>query len=273
MRAGGRILMIFGVVLGIIAAVATFFIITRSAPPEGGDSVLDTETVIVAFQTIEPWQPIPVDAIGPNEYPIPIPADAVLAQMPNDAPDPTTGITETVSGQEFVAGKISNTRIYPGQIIVTSQLVNKELEETRLGLGGDLSYIIPEGQVAIALNVDALSSIAGGLKSGDQVDIIGSYLIEAENEEEDDIDVTQIFMQKVQILRVGPWAVTEEGTEEQQGSGIVTILLEPQQALELKKITEDVRWQFVLRSITDQTDFVTDPVDDAYLIETFTLTP
>ncbi|MBA3533309.1 MAG: Flp pilus assembly protein CpaB [Ardenticatenales bacterium] len=269
MRAGGRILMIFGVVLGIIAAGVTFLFLRNAAPADSGD-LLETQTVIIAFQTIEPWQPIPVDAVGPNEYPIPIPADAVLAEMPSDAPpDPTTGITDTVSGIEFVAGKISNTRIYPGQIIVTSQLVNKELEEQRLGLGGTLSYIIPDGQVAMAIPIDLVSSIAGGLRSGDQVDIIGTYLLTADDGGTSEI--TQFFLQRLQILRVGPWTVGPDGDE--APGGIVTVLIEPQQALELKKIIENASWMFVLRSITDEADHVVEPVDDQYLIEQFNLQP
>lgn len=278
MRAGGRILMIFGVVLGIIAAVVTFIILQGAAGEEAGEgALLETQQVVIAFQTIEPWQEIPPDAVALTDYPQPIPADAVLAEMPSDVPPIVAGteVTETVSGIDFVAGKISNTRIYPGQVIVTTQLVNKDLEEIRLGLGGKLSYIIPDGQVAVALNIDPISSVAGALQSGDQVDIIASYGIELLNLDTQETveagSITQFFMQKVQILRVGPWAVSED--EGGGPTGTVTILLEPQQALELKWITENTNWQFVLRSITDEQDFVTEPVDINFISEKYDLIP
>lgn len=283
MRAGGRILMIFGVVLGIVAAAATFIILRETTPApgeEGAAPTVETRTVIVAFQTIEPYQEIPIDAIGPREYPEPIPADAVLIEMPAAA-SPDTGDAAAVEGGpipgvEFVAGKLSNTRIYPGQVIVTTQLVDKELEEQRLGLGSDLSYIIPEGQVAMAIPIDQISSVAGALKAGDQVDMIGTFNVIDETDPDDEGEtVTQFFLQKVQILRVGAWSVTDDQQQQDQAAvgGVVTVLLEPQQALEVKRLRESVNWEFVLRAITDESDFVTEPVSDQYLIEQFNLAP
>lgn len=272
MRAGGQILMIFGLVLGIIAAAATFVILQRS-PAAGEEApVVESANVIIAFQPIEPWQEIPAGAVGVREYPLPLPTDAVTEVV---ASTDEQGEPIELSGTEFVTGKISNTRIYPGQVIVTTQLVDKELEEDRLGLGSTASYIVPDGQYAIAIPIDQISSIAGALRAGDQVDVIATFLVEDPLDPEGEgEEVTQLLMQKVQILRVGPWAVTEEEEGGGEGGNVVTILAEPQQALEFKALEfKVVDYDFVLRSITDEADYTTEPVDDAYLNEQYNVIP
>jgi Flp pilus assembly protein CpaB len=299
MRSGGRILIIFGLLLGLLAAAATLILLRNSSAAQAAGVVEDVPAVemvqvVVAYQPIEPWQPIPADAIGIREYPAPAPDGAILESgiqpTASDAEAETASVdaegTEEmpVSGMEYVVGKISNTRIYPGQVIVQSQLIDKDLEEQRLGLGGEASYIIPDGKVAIAIPIDSISSVAGALRSGDQVDIIATVVLETPEEQvpsgeeggtpEEDPDVTQLLLQRVQILRVGAWSLTAE--DQQQGEsagGVVTIIVDPQQALELKHLQTNTQFQFVLRSITDETEFVTEPVDDDYLIEKFNLQP
>lgn len=273
MRAGGRILMIFGLLLAVIAGVATFLIL-QSEPavnPEGAE-IIESSEVVVAFQTIEPWQEIPVDALDVREYPQPIPPDAILSSGP--VITDTEAITPTVTGREFVAGKISNTRIYPGQVIVSTQLVDKTLEEQRLGLGGIASYIVPDGQVATTLPLNPISSINGALRAGDVVDIIATVgVLDPANPTATPNNVAQFLLQRIEILRVGPWGVTTEEEEGSEGGNLVTVIVEPQQALELKIIKEVTVFEFVLRSITDESDFVTEPVDLEYIIEQYNVRP
>lgn len=274
MRAGGRILTIFGLILAMIAGAATFLIL-QSEPavnPEGATTIESVE-VVVAFQTIEPWQEIPIDALDVREYPQPIPPDAVLSDGP--VITDTEAITPTLTGREFVAGKISNTRIYPGQVIVSTQLVDKTIEEQRLGLGGIASYIVPDGQVATTLPLNPVSSINGALRAGDVVDIIATVgVLDPANPTGVPNNVAQFLLQRIEILRVGPWGVTTEEEEGDAGGGnLVTVIVEPQQALELKVIKEATVFEFVLRSITDESDFVTEPVDLEYLIEQYNVRP
>lgn len=269
MRAGGRILMVFGLVLGIIAAAATFIILQQSpaAAPEAVEAV-PSQRVVVAAQTIEPWQEIPINALVIREYPDPLPQDAVLAQMPITDEE---GQTSVGDGGQFVAGKISNTRIYPGQVLVTTQLIDKTLEEQRLGLGSTASYIVPEGLVATVLPIDQISSVAGALRSGDRVDIIATVNLGGDPNAETDtsVAVTQFLLQNVEILRVGSWRAADA----EEAGNLVTILVEPQEALEIKFIREETRWNFVLRAITDEAEFVTEPVDQEFLNEKYNLTP
>lgn len=297
MRSGGRILMIFGLVLAVIAGVATFVIIDQSVPDEQ-ESEIEMVNVMVAVQPLPAWQEIPVDAVISQEYPASsVPDNAVLAEVqigssgapegeaapegegaPEGEPAPETqeGEGESITGNDYLRDKISNTRIYPGQIIVESQLIDKELEEQRLGLGSNASFIVPDGQVAAIIPVDNISTIGGALRPGDQVDIIATMDVEFPLEPERESETyTQFLLQKVQILRIGAWSAGGDEEENQGGGGggIVTVIVEPQQALELKHIRRSTDFEFVLRSITDDSDFVTEPVSDDYIIEQYNVLP
>ncbi len=279
MRAGGRILMIFGLILAVIAGVATFLVLQRSNQVEelGGAAPTETETqmVVVAFQTIEPYQEIPIDALEIRPYPNPLPAEAILAEQ--TATDELTGEEVILPGDQFVAGKISNTRIYPGQVIVASQLVDKELEETRLGVGSNAAYIIPDGQMAVVIPANPESTVAGAVRAGDLIDVVVSATVDDEtNPDEEQEVVSQITLQRIQVLRVGFWSAAQ--AEDDQGVGessvvYITVLVTPQQAVELKTIEQAATYEISLRSITDEAEFVTEPVDLDYLIERYNMQP
>jgi Flp pilus assembly protein CpaB len=279
MRAGGRILMIFGLILAVIAGVATFLVLQRSDQAEelGGEQTAapETTTVIVAVQPIEPYQEIPIDAIQVRPYPNPVPADAILEEQATV--DELTGEEVVLPGTQFVAGKISNTRIYPGQVIVATQLIDKQLEETRLGLGSNAAYIVPDGQVAVIIPASPESTIAGALRAGDQVDIIVSASIEDPGDEEGELEVvSQITLQQVQVLRVGFWSAAQADDNAGVGESnlvYLTLLVSPQQAVELKTIEQAATYEIALRSITDEAEFVTEPVDLDYLIERYNMQP
>src|SRR5687768_1048348 len=115
MRAGGRILIIFGIVLALIAATAVF-IILRNSPAGQAEvdpaTIVQSQNVVVAVQTIDPWQEIPADALQIREYPLPLPADAITEEMVitdtatlEGEAAPEGGV---ISGIQFVNGRISN---------------------------------------------------------------------------------------------------------------------------------------------------------------------
>lgn len=272
MRSGGRILMIFGLVLAVIAGAATFVIIQQSGATEEAPPEVEMVEVVVAVQPLRPWQEIPVDALQIREYPAPAPENAVKGKVEVENEE---GELEEISGIDYLRDKISNTRIYPGQIIVETQLIDKELEEQRLGLGSNASFIVPDGKVAVIIPVDSISTIGGALRAGDQVDIIATMDVEFPLEPERESETyTQFLLQKIQILRIGAWSAG--GDEEDKGGGggnFVTVIVEPQQALELKHTRKSTAFEFVLRSITDDSDFVTEPVNDDYIIELYNILP
>lgn len=248
MRRGGRIMMIFGLLLGIITAVATLFILRTARPEtasEDGPPPVELRPVVVAFQAIEPYQPIPADAVGIREWP----ADAI----------PTDVVTDVAT----IAGQLASSRIYPGQILLQPMILDKELEEERLGLGGDAARIIPPGQVAASIPMDTVAGVAGSIRDGDRVDIMASMLIGEEL-------VTQHVAQNVLVLKVGPWSLPgPEGAQSGDGeSGIITFVVTPEEALRIKKVKDDSGIiDLALRAVNDEEIRELDAVGDDVIIE------
>jgi pilus assembly protein CpaB len=73
-----------------------------------------------------------------------------------------------------VVGKIAATDIYPEEIILARKLV---VDLNSLGnTGSDAAAVLPPDRVAVAVPIDAITSVAYGLRPGDRVDVIVSML-------------------------------------------------------------------------------------------------
>jgi Flp pilus assembly protein CpaB len=75
---------------------------------------------------------------------------------------------------ERIVGKIARTDIYREQPILTNMVV-----ESLTGIadiGSDLAAILPAGNVAVAVPIDRVTSVAYGIQPGDRVDVIMSML-------------------------------------------------------------------------------------------------
>ncbi|HBY95172.1 MAG: Flp pilus assembly protein CpaB [Ardenticatenaceae bacterium] len=256
MRRGGRIMMIFGLVLGIITAIATLFILRTSRPASGEEAAaaVPLQPVVVAYQPIEPYQPILADAIGIREWP----ADT----LPPDV------VTDTTT----VAGKLSSTRVYPGQIILQSMLIDKELEEKRLGLGSDPAYIIPKGFVAVSLPIDDVSGVGGAIRDGDRADVMASFQLSKLSNigPTGEEVVTQLVAQNVLVLKVGTWApTTGDGSQTGRASvSVITLIVTPDEALRLKKAKDDgLSFDLALRPVNDEDVRELDPVGDQVILD------
>lgn len=258
MRRGGRIMILFGLVLGIITAVVTLVLLRNSQAlsSENNAAAVPQVPVLVAFQPVEPYQPIPADAIGVREWP----QDAV----------PPDAITDT----SLIADKLPATRIYPGQIILQPMLIDKQLEETRLGLGSDPAYIIPEGQVAVSIPIDDVRGVGGTIRDGDRVDIIATFDLEKYSQiigASGGETISQLILQNILVFKVGPWNLGTDATGQsanQNTTQLVTLILDPQDAIILKKAQYDsIALDLALRAISDTEERQTDPVGDRGVVE------
>ncbi|MFQ6015726.1 MAG: Flp pilus assembly protein CpaB [Anaerolineae bacterium] len=260
MRRGGRILVLFGIVLGIVTAGAAFFILQAQRP----EVTIATTPVVVSFQSIPARGSVPPDAVGLRDWPI----DSV---PPGALTDPSQA-----------ANKLAAVPLFPGQIILDQMVIDKQREEERKGLGSDASFIIPPGKVAIAFPVDIISGVAGAVQSGDSVDIMLSINVAAEveagtAEETEEVPtqiVTQLVLQDVEVLKVAPWTAAAEGEAGKAGepARVVTFLIDRQDALVLKYARENsIAVDLALRAAGDREIVSTEPVTMDYVITRFNL--
>lgn len=117
-------------------------------------------TIIIAIQPISRGQEIVEGTIGFRAWPV----DAL----------PFNAFEAETTELEDLFGQIARTDIQAEQPLLTSYLTPSR--QDLAAIGSDLAAIIPEGDVAIAVPVDLLTSVAFGIQPGDRVDVSVSLL-------------------------------------------------------------------------------------------------
>lgn len=150
----------------------------------------------------------------------------------------------------------------------------------------------------MAVPVNEISGVAEAMRDGDHVDVIVSLNVlewDVQGNESKPEYSAQFTVQDVEVLHIGSWAGPQptEATSEGASGGmlgggggnsggstcdplaVVVLLLEPQDALVLKyamdKKTEEGResFVFVLRAVDSEEEYVTEPVNQDYMVKRF----
>jgi Flp pilus assembly protein CpaB len=99
----------------------------------------------------------------------------VLAEAPPPLGYLEVGSEEGAAGLEQVEGRIARTDILNGQPLLDFMLTPGEEPAGFADVGSDAALLIPSGQVAYAIPIDRLSSVAYALREGDHVDVLMSF--------------------------------------------------------------------------------------------------
>jgi pilus assembly protein CpaB len=167
----GRLLIILGIILGLATLGALAFLFlgsgagsllaepTPTAPAEiNTDQGIPTTQVIVALQPIGRGSQFVRGSIGRRDWPA------------NNVPP------DTIADEAETIGKIAKTEIVQGQVIVRSMLAD-------IGEGGDASFLVPTGQVAIAYPINRQTSVSYAIQPGDYVDIlVTAFFVDVDEE-------------------------------------------------------------------------------------------
>jgi Flp pilus assembly protein CpaB len=254
MRRGGRIFIILGLILALIAGAGVFYVLATAEPQP-----LETPktALIVAVQNIPSRSEVSADRIQSVDWPLSIPTPIGAYASPSE-----------------VVGQLSLVPIYPGQPIVDAMVISKEDAEAR---HSNAALILERGQVAVAFGVTLSSNVAEAIQAGDRVDLLVTLSPQIEQAgSTGPIVVSQKTLENILILQVGPWPadVGEEASSEGGGGGgassIITLQMNEQDALTLKHIEVLAsNYAFVLRAANDEEIFVTEPVTVEYLNQRF----
>lgn len=256
MRGGGRIFVILGIVLALIAGVAVFYVLANAEPQP---VAVPTTKVVVAFQQVTARTEISADQVGQVDWPARVPTPINAVEKPAD-----------------VVGKIAKSPIYAGEPIITDMVISKGDIEAQ---HSNAALLLEKGQVAVAFGVSAGSSVADALQPGDRVDLIVTYSAEVQNavagQNTGAYVVSNKTLENVLILQVGPWprdATDKAATQNNSNANItiVTLQLPEQDAIVLKHIENTASSNaFVLRAANDDQIFTTEPVTIEYLNKRF----
>ena len=199
----GRILILLAILI-ILALVAVWFFQTQMNSG-GGDGIVSgqpgeiaptpvpTTEVVVLVQNASRGTVLTEEYLGT----IPFPQENIIPGM---------FLSDEMSS---VVGRRTQYDLEAGTVLNASMLV--DLGET-LPLGGSIAALsIPPGMVAIPIPVDRLSAVAYGLRPGDHVSVIGSFVM---------VDVDTEFQSRLPNAVGG---VTSPGKAEENGPSYLTV--------------------------------------------------
>ena len=157
------------------------------------------------------------------------PKTAITSSHITEKEIPKRFVTPGGVGEErMVVGKITKEKIYQGEIILGSRLIDTT------GRDG-LATIIPEGYRAITVRIDTISGVGRSINTGDFVDIL-VYTAPPHSQEE---RVETIF-QSIEVIDLSP-----------DSQEFLTLIMLPQDIEKLFLFDEIGKIRFVLRPILD----------------------
>jgi pilus assembly protein CpaB len=148
------------------------------------------------------------------------------------APDSAFGTIEEV------VGRVNRIRLVADDLVLESKL-------SPVGAASGLQAVIPEGKRAITVRANDVIGLAGFLRPGDMVDVIGTV-----QERPGAELIAKTVLQRIPVLTVGK-EMERTADGKQKTVETVTLLVSPEEAERLVLVTTEGRIQLVLRSPLD----------------------
>jgi pilus assembly protein CpaB len=175
MRKGGRNLLLYAIVLGLMAAGgAAWYISTAEAAAN------PTESVVVAKRTIPARTVLTEDLL-------------VMQKVPRGAIHP-----EAATSMVPFIGKTTKQTIAPSEQILASKLFRNREQ-------AGLSFVLPEGRRAVSISVNERTAAGGLIVPGDRIDVIATCHVSLAGSGTDkgsEIDRTVYSLQYLEVLAV-----------------------------------------------------------------------
>jgi pilus assembly protein CpaB len=211
----------------VIAAVATFFIISRIRAAQAAHPA--TIKVVAASKPLSAGTPLSAESLVLIDWPANV---SVQGSHPK---------VDEVIGRSL---------IYP--VEKNQPIVDKDLALPGSGIG--LTVKIPEGMRAVSVRSNDVVGVAGFMYPGSHVDVV--LTSRAENQAP---PVTQTILQNVEVLTAGQ-RIEPDPNGKPETVNVVTVLLKPEDGEKLVHASTQGTIQFVLRNGADQGSVATKPV-------------
>ncbi|NLI13853.1 Flp pilus assembly protein CpaB [Pelotomaculum propionicicum] len=225
-----KLLLILAIIIGLAAAAGIYLFLdnTRKTYQVNSDFV----SVVVARQRIPAKTQITAQMVEMKDIP---------AISLNDL---------AVVDTKEVLGKTTKSEILPGE-----QVLRERLATERSSSEG-LSFQIPQGKRAVSVAVDEVSGVAGLVKVGDRVDVLGTFDLQGATGQEK-VSYTSILIQNVDVLSIdqsaSPDALTSQDSKKASNSAhTITLSVTPEQAEPLVLCSEKGTIRLALRPAADQ---------------------
>lgn len=217
---GMKLLFIVAVLLGLITSIIVF-------------RYLDAKTI-----SQEPEEKMGIAVVAAKDIPrgaVITPDMVKLSQIPLDFVHPSS--FDTIAS---VTGAVTSTKLVAGEQILSHHLMNES------GLSG-LTATLPPGMRALTIGVNEVVGVAGFVKPGDTVDILGTFEDPSGNEA-----YTKTVLQDVEVLAIEQDMELKDDTTAKVATN-VTLMLSLQDAERLTLAEETGRLRLALRPMFDST--------------------
>jgi len=270
----GKAIILIGVVMGLMAGALVLLMVSRQPAASASAPTPVPVPVVRAAQNIPKGHEITLEVVQlvPVAAGEPVPAEAVR--------DPMAAVGMTAA-MDIPQGTVLQAEMYYDREAASALGQQRPAE------------LFQPGRVAVSMPVGDLARVAGGIRDGDHVNVIASFeMIDVDREtqirkpaEGEGVQIprltTQTILQDVEVLRVGPWIAgatatggAEAGTAPVDLSGVVTVLVTPQDSVVLKWLIDlasegEASVTLALRADGDSEASDTDAATLEYLIRRF----
>lgn len=162
-----------------------------------------------------------------------------FTQMPSNYANPAS-----LGRPEEVVGKIARSDIYTGEQVLKNNIASPN------DPAEGLAMTVEPGRRAMTVAINDITGVAGLLRPGDQVDILGTLPVGNQT-------ITSLIVQNIRILAVNK--STSESSDSKPGqTGTLTLSLSPGEAQQLTLAAEKGNIRVLLRTPADK-DWVSVP--------------
>lgn len=212
-----KLILILALVVGLVAAGGIYFYLDsmQKTYREEGDFI----KIVTAKQRIPAKTMITVQMVEIKELP---------SKYIN---------TDAAVDLKEVVGKTVKSEILPGEQVLRGRLAGAQ------GVSEGLSYIIEPGKRAVTIAVNEVSGVAGQVKPGDRVDIMGTF--------DNQGILTTLILQNIPVLSVDKTTDTASQGENQASYSTLTLSVNPDQMQPLVLCSETTTIRLALRSAAD----------------------
>ncbi|MFZ5646642.1 MAG: Flp pilus assembly protein CpaB [Bacillota bacterium] len=169
-----------------------------------------------------------------------IPARQVINdQMVEFTEMPSNYVNPAVLGNPGdVLGKIAKSDIYPGEQIIKNKIAGAN------DPGEGLAMMVEPGRRAMTVAVNDVTGVAGMLRPGDMVDVLGTVVVGKDT-------LTSLIVQNIKILAVNRVTNNSSSDNKQPQTGTLTLSLTPTEAQQVTLASEKGTIRVLLRTPAD----------------------
>jgi pilus assembly protein CpaB len=243
-----RRFIILAVVLGLLGAVLVYVAFSRDTSSGGNVAGGASTAVVVAKVDIAARTKVTGDMLE-------------VKLIPQDA------VSEfTFADPAQVIGQVTRFPITANQQVLSSQVISTA---GTAGTSRALSYTIPSGKRAFAVQTSQLAGAGGLILPGDYIDVLVVYNVHDGKVEEDNF-LVQTLLQNIEVLAVSQTIVDTVGgdaagstngqrtrnseAKPDPGASTYTLLLDPDQVQKMYLAEANGQIRFALRSFGDGTE-------------------